>query len=320
MPTGITGTPDNAADKVTVDGTDYYKPDSTVKLTINITSNDDFEKITGFKGLTANDDGTFDYILGTTLEFDGYAKIGSLVFDGTTNTYTINDATDLKALADYVNAGHDCAGTTFEFTRDISTSGTLNNFAGTIDGKAYKLINSVTTFGTLDNATISNLEIGSSGSAYGYSSVNGAGLATETIGNTTLSNITVSARLKNTSTDLFGGLVGKNSGNLTITGSKFSGYIESGDAAQIGGFVGENSGTLTITDGVFIPNGLDIKSNAVTRATFANGDNVTIDGSTYYATQLGTAQDFARRNHGELHKRHQAHFRRQNLLQAGHDL
>lgn len=109
--------------------------------------------------------------------------------------------------------------------------------------------------------------------------VNGAGLAKETTGNTTLSNITVSARLKNTSTDLFGGLVGKNSG-----------YIESGDAAQVGDFVGENAGTLTIIDGVFIPFGLDIKSNAVTRATFANGDNVTIGGTTYYATQLGTAQ------------------------------
>ena len=131
---------------------------------------------------------------------------------------------------------HDCAGTTFIFTRDISTRGTLNNFAGTIDGKGYKLINGSITFGTLNNATISNLEIANAG-AYGYSSVNGAGLATETTGNTTLSNITVSARLKNTSTDLFGGLVGKNSGNLTITGSKFSGYIESGNASQVGGFV-----------------------------------------------------------------------------------
>ncbi|MBR0062089.1 MAG: hypothetical protein IJP68_11490, partial [Selenomonadaceae bacterium] len=145
LPTGITATPDNAAYKVTVDGTDYYKPDSTVKLTISIANNDDFEKITGFKGLTANDDGTFNYTIGgAALEFDGYAKIGSLAFDGTTNTYTINNATDLRALADFVEAGNTCAGYKFTLGDNISGVdfhiGTMNSkFAGTFDGDNKKI-------------------------------------------------------------------------------------------------------------------------------------------------------------------------------------
>ena len=67
-----------------------------------------------------------------------FPKIGSLAFDST-DTYTINNATDLKALADYVNAGHDCAGYKFKLGGNIEgvnfhigTSG--SKFAGTLDG------------------------------------------------------------------------------------------------------------------------------------------------------------------------------------------
>jgi len=307
LPAGVTAnyTGDNNLKK-TIGDKICYKSGATFNLTLDKTNADlvaNYAKVSGFKNASLIEGtNTYSFTLdenGTGIQIDGVDWIKGLSYvkdsTGYVNYYKLSTSADWQLLCDFVNgtgkwAGnpHDCAGTTFEFTRDISTRGTLNNFAGTIDGNGYKLTNNAgTTFKTLNNATISNLEIGGS-----YLSVNAAGLATETTGNTTLTNITVSANLKNVSTDysMFGGLVGKNSGTLTIADSKFSGYIESGNASQVGGFVGDNAGTLTITNGIFIPTGLDIKGNAVDCATFANGDNVTINGSTYYATPLGTEQ------------------------------
>lgn len=76
--------------KVTIGDKTYYKPDAILALTLDITSNDDFAYITGFKGLTKNSDGSFIYTIGTALEFEGYAKIGSFGFDTTDNSYTIS--------------------------------------------------------------------------------------------------------------------------------------------------------------------------------------------------------------------------------------
>ena len=191
LPTGITVTNVNAADKVTVGGTDYYKPNATVKFTLNITSNDDFNKITGIKGLTANADGTFDYKIGATLEFDGYAKIGSLEFDGT-DTYTINNKADLQALADFVAAGNTCAGYKFKLGENISEVdfhiGTLNNkFAGTFDGNEKTITVAYDDGGALfnyvDGANISKLTVAGTINTSNYCA---AGLIRYSYGNTRL--------------------------------------------------------------------------------------------------------------------------------------
>ena len=112
-----------AAKPLTINGTTYYTEGANFKLTLNTTTNDDWHQITGIKGAIKNSDSSFNYTVGSAaLEIDDLPKIGSLAFDSETNTYTIADKNDLQALADFVEAGHDCAGLKFKVTAEGKSS------------------------------------------------------------------------------------------------------------------------------------------------------------------------------------------------------
>ena len=80
-------------------------------------------------------------------------------------TYTINNANDLKKLMDLTTSGQSTSGVNFVLTADIdmgSISGWtgIKDFAGTFDGNGYKISNLSGTnglFTSTDNATIKNV-------------------------------------------------------------------------------------------------------------------------------------------------------------------
>lgn len=213
--------------KVTIGDKTYYKPDAILTLTLDITSNDDFAYITGFKGLTKNSDGSFIYTIGTALEFEGYAKIGSLGFDTTDNSYTISTKEQLEEFRDYVNSGHDCKGLKFKLTEDLNLDSianwtpignVVNDFKGTFDG---------------DEHTISNLKITGNETYQGLFGFNGKG---GTIKNVSLVNANISGN------NQVGGIVSYNMSGGTIqnclTLAKTS-YNNWG-----GAIVGRNNGSI----------------------------------------------------------------------------
>ena len=195
-----------------------------------------------------------------------FPKIGSLAFDST-DTYTINNATDLKALADYVNAGHDCAGYKFKLGGNIEGVnfhiGTADSkFAGTLDGddKTITVVydDGGALFNYVDGATIKNFTVDGT---INTSSSNAAGLISHSYGNTTIDNCTSSVTI-----------------NSSING-KFIGQKTS----HWGGFVGYNNADTEITGSLFAPKSFSLTTN--NSANFAcNGGNIT---DSYFRDNIG---------------------------------
>lgn len=156
-------------------------------------------------------------------------------FDGfgiKTNPYLIEDAEDLKLLAEKVNSGEAYANTYFKQTADIDLNnetnwtpiGTVTNdgkdarpFKGTFDGDGYKITNLKVTgnsnnaglFGYVDGAIIQNCNV--TGEVNGY--------------------------------DYVGGVVGNAYGKTQILSCSFRGDV-TGEDSYIGGIAGSARGTI----------------------------------------------------------------------------
>lgn len=156
-------------------------------------------------------------------------------FDGfgiKTNPYLIEDAEDLKLLAEKVNSGEAYANTYFKQTADIDLNnetnwtpiGTVTNdgkdarpFKGTFDGDGYKITNLEVTgnsnnaglFGYVDGAIIQNCNV--TGEVNGY--------------------------------DYVGGVVGNAYGKTQILSCSFRGDV-TGEDSYIGGIAGSARGTI----------------------------------------------------------------------------
>lgn len=183
-------------------------------------------------------------------------------FDGfgiKTNPYLIEDAEDLKLLAEKVNSGEAYANTYFKQTADIDLNnetnwtpiGTVTNdgkdarpFKGTFDGDGYKITNLKVTgnsnnaglFGYVDGAIIQNCNV--TGEVNGY--------------------------------DYVGGVVGNAYGKTQILSCSFRGDV-TGEDSYIGGIAGSARGTIKncyaladVTATEFIAGGIAGKAYGVT--------------------------------------------------------
>ena len=156
-------------------------------------------------------------------------------FDGVgikTNPYLIEDAEDLKLLAEKVNSGEAYANTYFKQTADIDLNnetnwtpiGTVTNdgkdarpFKGTFDGDGYKITNLKVT-GNSNNAGL-----------FGY--VDGA----------IIQNCNVTGEVSGSSD--VGGIVGNADGKTQILSCSFRGDV-TGEDSYIGGIAGSARGTI----------------------------------------------------------------------------
>ena len=156
-------------------------------------------------------------------------------FDGfgiKTNPYLIEDAEDLKLLAEKVNSGEAYANTYFKQTADIDLNnetnwtpiGTVTNdgkdarpFKGTFDGDGYKITNLKVT-GNSNNAGL-----------FGY--VDGA----------IIQNCNVTGEVSGSSD--VGGIVGNADGKTQILSCSFRGDV-TGEDSYIGGIAGSARGTI----------------------------------------------------------------------------
>ena len=153
------------------------------------------------------------------------------------DVFKISSADALTAFAAAVNNSNNMSGKTFYLANDIDlngknfttpiadTSAVANAFAGTFDGNYYKItglnissgVSGIGLFGTVNGATIKNLEV---------------------VGNVSGSSAFV------------GGIIGKTQGSVTVENCSFSGSVtgnKSGANSGVGGIVGRiNSGTPTI--------------------------------------------------------------------------
>ncbi|MBR2732975.1 MAG: hypothetical protein IKD80_01830, partial [Selenomonadaceae bacterium] len=187
--------------------------------------------------------------------------------DGSTeHPYEISNVEGLQYLADYVNAGKDCADLNFKLTANIDLNYSewtpigINGespFNGTFDG---------------DNHTISKLKISEGNDNAGLFGINSG-----TIQNVTLTSVNV------TGTSNVGGLAGSNDGG-TVDNCIVSGTVTgTGSNAYAGGLVGSNdSGTIkdsisvaTVSVGSGSPYGGELVGN--------NGTG-TLTGTNYYYT------------------------------------
>ena len=200
------------------------------------------------------------------------------IFTGGTGTaedpFVIQNAEQLKAFRDKVNAGNTFAGKTIELMADITVSdwtpigqkkSETNRFKGTFDGNGKSVtINSIATeldtafddcvgfFGAVENATVKNLTV--EGNVSGN---NAAGIVARVFSGATIENCVNKAKV--TATSKAGGIVSYAQGNnsdqygalssdCTITNCKNYGEVKTtGDAAGgIYGWSGDKSGKLKI--------------------------------------------------------------------------
>lgn len=156
-------------------------------------------------------------------------------FDGfgiKTNPYLIEDAEDLKLLAEKVNSGEAYAGKHFKLTADIDLKnepnwtpiGTVTNdgkdakpFKGTFDGDGYKITNLKVT-GNSNNAGL-----------FGYTQ------------DATIKNCNVTGEVKGFND--VGGIVGNADGKTQILSCSFRGDV-TGEDSYIGGIAGSARGTI----------------------------------------------------------------------------
>ena len=163
---------------------------------------------------------------------DGY--VFATEGEGDDKVYLINDESDLKRLAAYVNSGHNAQGKTFKQNADITLAAAHTTIGGYIDGN-YRYF-----YGIFDgnNKSITNLTINQPDFNYqglfGYTS-------SAVIKNVNLVNCNITGK------SYTGGIAGNSSG--TIQNCHVSGTIAAtvADATYHGGIVGHATGT-TITD------------------------------------------------------------------------
>ena len=204
-------------------------------------------------------------------------------------TFTKNDAgeylitclADWNNLANYVEAGYDCAGMTFKMTADVGTTDEpvtrsigydkQHRFAGTFDGGNHTLTIDLSwdkycsPFAYVENVTIKNLHVTGKTTSSGQFA---SGLVGQTgpdnkpnQGMCTIDNCLVSVEM-NTSTPSgngnHGGFIGIAEGKATITNCVFYGTIAGSNYKYSGGFIGMNKATgTTLTNCLFAPQDID---------------------------------------------------------------
>ena len=187
-------------------------------------------------------------------------------FDGfgiKTNPYLIEDAEDLKLLAEKVNSGERYEGKYFKQTANIDLEnepnwtpigGTviehpstweISVFKGNYDGDGYKITNLTTTedsnhvglFGKVEDATIQNCNITGNVNGYNYVGgiVGGVGVKTKIL------NCSFQGSVMGES-DCVGGIVGETSAECEVSGCFARGKVEG--LQKVGGIAGKGVGTI----------------------------------------------------------------------------
>ena len=187
-------------------------------------------------------------------------------FDGfgiKTNPYLIEDAKDLKLLAEKVNSGETYEGKYFKQTANIDLEnepnwtpigGTviehpstweISVFKGNYDGDGYKITNLTTTedsnhvglFGKVEDATIQNCNITGNVNGYNYVGgiVGGVGVKTKIL------NCSFQGSVMGES-DCVGGIVGETSAECEVSGCFARGKVEG--LQKVGGIAGKGVGTI----------------------------------------------------------------------------
>ena len=183
-------------------------------------------------------------------------------FDGfgiKTNPYLIEDAKDLKLLAEKVNSGTTYEKTYFKQTADIDLNnepwtpiGTVINngkdakpFKGTFDGDGYKITNLKVTgnsnnaglFGYTQDATIKNCNV--TGEVKGFNDV--GGIVGNADGKTQILSCSFQGSVMGES-DCVGGIVGETSAECEVSGCFARGKVEG--LQKVGGIAGKGVGTI----------------------------------------------------------------------------
>ena len=187
-------------------------------------------------------------------------------FDGfgiKTNPYLIEDAKDLKLLAEKVNGGEKYEGKYFKQTANIDLEnepnwtpigGTviehpstweISVFKGNYDGDGYKITNLTTTedsnhvglFGKVEDATIQKCNITGNVNGYNYVGgiVGGVGVKTKIL------NCSFQGSVMGES-DCVGGIVGETSAECEVSGCFARGKVEG--LQKVGGIAGKGVGTI----------------------------------------------------------------------------
>ncbi|MBR4153333.1 MAG: hypothetical protein IKT98_10295, partial [Selenomonadaceae bacterium] len=290
---GITITSDNAT---RIGTTNKYICAAGEVLTLSTGTNAAFEKITGIKNATADGNAyTYTVTGDSTLEPVGFSIITGLTFDYDGEYYKISSLADLQALANYVNAGNNCAGLTFKLTADISgVNFHIGTFSGTFDGNNHKITVNYGTetarianegcalFNGLNNATVRGLTV--DGTIY-TSNKYAAGLVVNSNNTVNIENCRSSVIINSTcgGDGSHSGFVGAVvSGTTNITDCIFDGEFIGADTHSWGGFIGWKGTNANITNCLFNPNYLYVY--AKTSAAFSrNGANIS---NSYYTTDL----------------------------------
>ena len=268
-------------DAITIGDKKYYLQGSSLLLSVDKTTAN-YYNVKGLRvgdtDLTADANGRYALVFdgqNTNVTINGDPIISGLTYSN--GVYQIISDSDLRTLANYVAAGHNCAGLKFKVTAnyDIQNSqyqiGTAETpFAGTFDGngKTIDIAGSLDAlFNYIDGATIKNLTVKSKGIVANASGTN-------TISGCVASSWNIDR----------GGFVYNNSGTLTIRNSVFNGKILSGN-----GFVGENSGTVRVRGSMFAPT--TVPDNYSGNAYAGGTVNLT---NSYYTTGTGNGATKAR--------------------------
>ena len=215
------------------------------------------------------------------------AMTEDVVIDGFTFTkndageYLITCLADWNNLADFIEAGHNCAGMTFKMTADVGTTETpvtrslgydkQHRFAGTFDGGNHTLTIDLnwdkycSPFAYVESVTIKNLHVAGTITSSGQFA---SGLVGQTgpdnkpdQGMCTIDNCRVSVEM-NTSTPSgngnHGGFIGIAEGKATIINCVFDGTIAGTNYKYSGGFIGMNKADgTTLTNCLFDPQSID---------------------------------------------------------------
>lgn len=182
-------------------------------------------------------------------------NVSGIASASTTKTYSIDTVEELLSAIEDINNGNITADiVVLSIEANINLTGvssfeSINTTSSTAFSIKIYSINSNTYTITLDgkplfnnmtNATVTSLNL--AGNVSGSGSSTGA-LANAASGST-ISNVTNSANVTNTSGGSVGGLIGSTSGTVTISNASNSGTISGGTA---GGIVGSATGTTTFS-------------------------------------------------------------------------
>ncbi|MBQ3435177.1 MAG: hypothetical protein IJG24_09070, partial [Selenomonadaceae bacterium] len=153
---------------LTFDGVQYIAQGSNLKLTVDAAQ---FTQFASFKvdgNDVAGQNGVYTVTIGDTypaIAAEGRVKIADLIYDDSDDSYLIESAEELQALANYISAGN-APTNKFKLTHDIDISGkniqlgtSGYKFAGEFNGNGYTITTDKTLFNYTSGATIGNLTI-----------------------------------------------------------------------------------------------------------------------------------------------------------------